>query len=326
MNRLACAVLALVVSSPVWAVESGVNDASGEAFIWLQKISSAIHGLNYRGTFIYQRDKRVETSRIVHLVDETGEQAKLVTLDGTQREMYRMNNDVLCFFPDSQTAVVDRSHAKKIFPAILPEQISSLKESYEAKLGGQDRVAGRDTQIVVLEPKDRFRYSHKFWADVKTGLLLQAGVWKEKHEMVDRFSFSEVSIGIPVSKAEVKPKLAGRKLIQSEEGKAKDSEIDAGWQVKSVPLGFKQISAMKRMLPGGKAPVNHIVFSDGLAAVSVFIEALEPTADQLETGLSHRGAMHVYTRVVADHAVKVLGEVPAITVRQIGDSVSYVNK
>lgn len=319
MKRLACAALVLVFAGPAWAGEAESVDAFG----WLQKISNATHKLNYSGTFIYQRDKRVETSRIVHLVDESGEQAKLVTLDGTQREMYRMNNDVLCFLPDSQTAVLDKSRARKIFPAILPEQISSLKESYEAKLGGQSRVAGRDTQIVLLEPKDPFRYGHKFWADTKTGLLLQAGVWKDKHEMVDRFSFSQVSIGMPIDKSEVKPKLTGRKLIQNEEGKARDGDIDPGWQVKSVPPGFKQISAMKRMLPGGQAPVNHIVFSDGLAAVSVFIE---PDMGTVETSLSHRGAMHVYTRSVADHAIKVLGEVPAVTVRQIGDSVSYGGK
>lgn len=319
MNRLACAALALVFAAPAWAGET----EPGDAFGWLQKIANATHKLNYSGTFIYQRDKRVETSRIVHRVDETGEQAKLMTLDGMQREMYRMNNDVLCFLPDSQTAVLDKSRAKKMFPAILPEQISSLKESYNAKLGGRSRVAGRDAQLVVLEPKDAFRYGHKFWADTQTGLLLQAAVWKNRQDMVDRFSFSQVSIGQVIDKSEVKPKLAGRKLIQNEEGQAKDSEIDPGWQVKSVPPGFKQISAMKRMLPGGQAPVNHIVFSDGLAAVSVFIETC---SEAVETSLSHRGAMNVYTRGVAEHRVKVLGEVPAATVRQIGDSVSHGGK
>jgi len=315
MNRLVCAALLAALSGPVWA-----DAEPADAFGWLQKISNATHRLNYTGTFVYQRDNRVETSRITHLVDETGEHAKLVAMDGTVREMYRINNDVLCFLPDSTTAVLDKSRAKRIFPAILPEQISSLKESYTAKLGGKERVAGRDTRIVVLEPKDEYRYGHKFWADTKSGLLLRAGVWRNAQEMVDRFSFSEVSIGGPISKAEVKPKLTGRKLIQNEEGQSPDGEIDAGWKVGSVPPGFKQISAMKRLLPGGAAPVNHIVFSDGLAAVSVFIE---PATGKRQAGLSHRGALHVYTRTVAEHDVKVLGEVPAVTVRQIGDSVSY---
>lgn len=318
MRAVACVALVFACAGPAGAAES----EPGDAFGWLQKISNATHRLNYSGTFIYQREQQTETSRIVHLVDETGEQAKLVTLDGPPREMYRVNNDVLCFLPDNETAVLDKSRARKLFPAILPEQISSLKESYDAKLGGEARVAGRDTQIVVLEPKDAFRYGHKFWADTKTGLLLRAGVWKDKHEMVDRFSFSQVSIGTPIDKSEVKPKLTGRKLIQNEEN-ARDSAIDPGWQIKSVPPGFKQISAMKRVLPGGKSPVNHIVYSDGLAALSVFIE---PGAEKVETGLSQRGALHVYTRAVSGHAVKVVGEVPAITVRQVGDSVAHAGR
>lgn len=316
MKRFACALVLVVCSGPIWATDM-------DAFGWLQKITNATHRLNYTGTFVYQRDNRVETSRITHLMDETGEHAKLEAMDGTLREMYRVNDDVLCFMPDNKTVVLDKSRAKKIFPVTLPDQISTLKESYVAKLGGQSRVAGRDTQIVVLEPKDRYRYGHRFWADTKTGLLLRAGVWRENEEMVDRFSFSQVAIGTPIDKAAVKPNLAGRKLIQNEEGKSADSDIDPGWSVGAVPPGFKQISAMKRMLPGGKAPVNHIVFSDGLAAVSVFIET---TAGKVEPGLSHRGALHVYTRTVADHEVKVLGEVPAVTVRQIGDSVTYSSR
>lgn len=314
MRRLACAALLAALSGPVWAASD-----PGDAFLWLQKIATATHRLNYTGTFVYQRDTRVETSRIFHLVDSTGEHSKLVSLDGTVREMYRVNNDVLCFLPDSKTAVVDRTRAQKLFPTVLPEQISSLRESYNARLAGQGRVAGRDAQIVLLEPKDPFRYGHKLWADTKTGLLLRAAVWKDAQEMVDRFSFSDVTIGGAIDKAEVTPKLAGRKLIQNKES-GSDGAIDLGWAVGSVPPGFKQISAMKRRLPGGTVPVNHIVFSDGLAAVSVFIE---PASGKSQVGLSHRGALHLYSRMVAGHEIKVLGEVPAATVRLIGDSVTY---
>lgn len=316
MRGLVWTLLVLAVSGPAGAADEKPLDAFG----WLQKMATATHRLNYSGTFIYQRGNKVETSRIVHLVDAAGEQAKLVTLDGASREMYRVNNDVLCFLPDNETAVVDKTRAKKLFPAILPEQISSLKESYTAKLAGQGRVAGRQTQVIVLEPKDPYRYGHRFWADTQTGLLLRAGVWKENAEMVDRFSFSHVAIGIPIDKAEVKPKLDGRKLIQNEGGDAKDGEIDPGWHIRGFPPGFRQVSAMKRMLPGGKAPVNHIVYSDGVAAVSIFIE---PASGQPEAGLSHRGALHVFTRILSGHTVRVLGEVPAVTVQQVADSISF---
>lgn len=306
----------LAAGAPAWAAQE-----SGDAIAWLQRMAQAAHRLNYTGVFVYQREDRVETSRILHRVDETGEHAKLVSLDGSPREMYRINDDVLCFMPDSKTAVLDKSRARKMFPAVLPDRIAGLAESYDARLAGRSRVAGRETQIVVLRPRDGYRYGHTFWADVETGLPLRAGVWRREGELVDRFSFTQVRIGGPIRAAEVRPQLAGRRIIQHDPAQSPDGAADPGWRVGAVPPGFARISAMKRQLPGHDAPVNHIVYSDGLAAVSIFIE---PATGRAEPGLSQRGALHIYTRVVADHDVKVLGEVPEATVRLIGDSVSYV--
>lgn len=290
------------------------------AFAWLQKMAQASHRLNYSGVFVYQREDRVETARIVHLVDESGEHAKLVYLDGPPRETYRINDDVLCLLPDGKTALLDKSRARKLFPTLLPERINELGASYEARLAGRGRVAGRETQVVVLSPRDAYRYGHTFWADTETGLMLRAGVWQKEGEMVDRFSFTQVDIGGAVRRSEVRPQLAGRHVIQHDPSHSLDGAVDPGWKVASVPPGFRRISAMKRTLPGQEAAVNHIVYSDGLAAVSIFIE---PARTATERGLSQRGALNVYTRLVADHDVKVLGEVPAATVRLIGNSISY---
>jgi sigma-E factor negative regulatory protein RseB len=43
-------------------------------------------------------------------------------------------------------------------------------------------------------------------------------------------------------------------------------------------------------------------------------------------GLSHQGAVNIYTRSLPDHLVTVLGETPAVTVIQIGNSVSLKGK
>ncbi|MEO1765655.1 MucB/RseB C-terminal domain-containing protein [Thiobacter aerophilum] len=318
MRRLLAAALLAAVAQAGWAVPA--SDDAQAAFAWLQKMAQATHRLNYSGVFVYQREDRVETVRIVHRVDESGEHAKLVYLDGQPRETYRIDGDVLCFLPDGKTALLDKSRARTLFPALLPEHSSELKASYAARLAGRGRVAGRETQVVVLAPRDAYRYGHKFWADTETGLPLRAGVWQKEGEMVDRFSFTQVNIGGPIARSEVRPQLAGRRIIQHDPAQSPDGAIDSGWKVGSVPPGFKRISAMKRTLPGQEALVNHIVYSDGLAAVSIFIQPAQPGT---ERGLSQRGALHVYTRLVADHDVKVLGEVPAATVRLIGDSISY---
>ncbi|MCL6555642.1 MAG: MucB/RseB C-terminal domain-containing protein [Burkholderiales bacterium] len=319
MRRFVAAALLAAVTGFAFAA-AGEDDAAA-AFRWLQKMAQASHRLNYSGVFVYQRGDRVETSRIVHLVDETGEHAKLVSLDGQPRETYRINDDILCLLPDGQTAWLDKSRVRKLFPALLPEPISELKESYSPRLGGISRVAGRETQVVILEPRDAYRYGHKFWADTETGLLLRAGMWSREGGMVDRFSFTQVSIGTPIRRSEVRPRLAGRRIIQHSPADEGDLASDPGWNVGSVPPGFKRIYAVKRKLPGHEVPVNHIVYSDGLAAVSIFIE---PAQGSVENTLTQRGALHIYTRAVGEHEVKVLGEVPAATVRTIGDSITHV--
>jgi sigma-E factor negative regulatory protein RseB len=64
------------------------------------------------------------------------------------------------------------------------------------------------------------------------------------------------------------------------------------------------------------------VYSDGLAAVSVFIEPL-PKTRPAQQSLSHQGAVTIYVRPVADHMVTVLGETPAATVMQIANSLEF---
>jgi sigma-E factor negative regulatory protein RseB len=75
---------------------------------------------------------------------------------------------------------------------------------------------------------------------------------------------------------------------------------------------------MKRSIAGRSSSVSHIVFSDGLAAVSVFIE---PASKKPSTPvLTHQGAVNMYTRTNDDHKITVLGEAPAVTVMQIANS------
>lgn len=294
---------------------------------WLQKIAAAAKQLNYTGTFVYQSGNHVETSRILHMVDQSGEHEKLETLDGLPREVIRNNEEIQCYLPDSKTVKVEKRRiAGASFPALLPVQLSSLTENYVIRKGEQERIAGYDCQVLILEPKDGLRYGHKLWAEANSGLLLKATVL-DKNKVVEQFSFTQVSIGNPIDKELLKPKYAGKGADWHWDNSSLSNvaSVDLGWQVKTQLPGFKKIMETRRTLPGKTFPVGQIVFSDGLVAVSVFIEPLNANAKPVQ-GLSSQGAIHVYTRPVADHMVTVVGETPAATVMQIGDSVSYKGK
>ena len=161
---------------------------------WLQKIASAARKLNYTGTFVYQYGAQVETSRIWHYVDASGEYEKLETLDGPAREVIRNNDEVLCYYPDSKTVKVEKRRPKP-FPALVPEHLTALTEYYNIRIGDRERIAGYEAQSLILEPKDGLRYGHKFWADVDTGLLLKARMMNERRETVEQFAFTQLTIG-----------------------------------------------------------------------------------------------------------------------------------
>ncbi len=294
-----------------------------DALAMLQKIADAARELNYAGTFVYQHGDEVETSRIVHYVERGNEYEKLETLDGPRREVIRNNDEVLCYYPDAKVVRSDKRVARRTFPALLPEQLSSLAEYYEIRKAESVRIGGFDSQALVLAPKDGMRYGHKFWADTASGLLLKARMFNERHHVVEQFSFTQLTIGARVTREMVQPSFNVRLPEWRLDSFANNmvSEVESGWIVRKFPPGFRKILEMRRTKQGNAAMVTHMVYSDGLAAVSVFIEPAA-TRSRINEGLSQQGAINIYTKTVSDQVVTVLGEAPAATVMQIGNSVT----
>jgi sigma-E factor negative regulatory protein RseB len=320
MSMLARGLLPALVVSQLW-VGSAVADAGeqADALVWLQKIAHAARQLNYRGIFVYQRGDHAETSRITHLVDRGAEHEKLETLDGPRREIIRNSTEIITFYADKGLVKRERRAARKLFPALLPDQLSVLAEHYRLRKGGQERIAGYDAQALILEPRDEFRYGHKLWAELSTGLLLKARMVDDRKQILEQFHFTEVAINVPITRDAVRPSfpMPPQEALDSSTGSA---PTDTGWMVHNQPAGFKKIMEMRRTKRSGSGQVAHLVFSDGLAAVSVFIEPL-PAAGRLSEGLSQQGAVNIYTLPMSDQLVTVLGETPPKTVMQMAHSV-----
>lgn len=318
---LATLAAALFGVAPVQAQTGALMGTNAAA--WLRKIADAAHEQNYVGTYIYQHGSHVETFKIVHLYDSRGEHEKLEVLDDTPREIVRNNGEVLCFEGDAQSVTVEKRKFRNAFPTLLPSQVDTLLENYAVKMGEAGRVTGTPCQNIVLEPKDNLRYRHKLCADIATGMLLKASTLNDQNEVVAQTAFTQITIGGKIDKAQLKPKLSGRKVvISSGNPMADDMEGSPSWNVSQQPPGFARVMAAKRMLPGKDSPVSHLVFSDGLATVSVFIEPVAGMAKPMQ-GLSNQGVVHIYAKTMDGHQITVLGEVPAATVMQIGNSIVH---
>ena len=313
-------VMWLVIVLPVstaWAAKPSALD-------WLEKMSRAAQTLNYSGTFVYLQGTHMKAMRIFHKVDASGEHERLVSLNGSAREVLRHNNVVTCIIPDSKSVVVEKRLPHKYFSIALPRETAQLVKYYHLSLFGQARVAGRESQIVGIEPKDHYRYGYRLWLDKSSGLLLKSALLSETGEPVEQVMFTSLKLNRAIPSVDLRPATIGKGYtwyVDKNNGHY-PAAYRGEWRVTRLPAGFMRVVDEKHRLAGSRKPVQHMVFSDGLATVSVYIEKMGQRKQLLE-GLSDMGAVHVYGTEIHDHQVTVVGEVPAATVEMIGRSIRY---
>lgn len=326
MRGLVTACVAACVLAP-WS--QTVAAETDDAMQWLSRIVAAAQSLDYSGTFIYQSGRNIETSRITHVVDAEGEHERLEVLDGSPREVIRRNDAVWCVFPDQKMVITDRSETQqRSFPARLPDSYASLSQYYRVAKGGPARVAGLDTHLIVLEPRDDLRYAHMLWAESESGLLLKARTVDEHGEIVEQFAFSDISIGGDIDRSALEPRY--RKddswRVVAAHGQALDT-TEAGWRLSEPLPGFELKSVMRRPLGRDQRDVVQLVYGDGLASISVFIEPLAIDAEaQGGLGPLASGSINIYRRSVAGHLLTALGEVPLSALQRIGEAMEPVTQ
>lgn len=324
----------------VWADDSALQ----EGMKGVEKISVAARSMDYSGTFVYRYGDNVETSRITHVVDAKGEHDRLERMDGERREFIRHNNQVLCFV-DGHRIRVEQRQAGREFPAVLPDQLNLLNENYAIRQVGEDRVAGYPVRVVVIQPRDALRYVHKLYAESNSGLLLKSEVLDDHGKIIEQYAFTQLTIGGSIDRSWItndpsEATSADRRrhtFKHQEPGKEElphiahhvpagsdFTPINSGWRADALPPGFKKVAEVKRHM-GKDGQVVQMVFSDGLVGVSLFIEKSDNDEDD-QAGLYSQGVIQVYSKLVDDHLVTVVGEVPPKTAIQIGDSVRFAGE
>lgn len=319
MKRVLLACLLACQLSFAFAGQDSVDDP----WLVLQKAARAARELSYKGVFVYQSGLNTKAVQITHMNYGQGEYAHVVVLDGSPREALSQGSDIVIFSPRNEKVIIEKRHGKNLFPALLPANMDVIKLCYQARIGGQQRIGGRDGQVVFLDPRDRYRYGYKFWADREYGLLLKSMTTNERNEPMEQIAFNQLTLLNTQNMDWFQPNVDPDKdYIMEETVPAASALAVDDWIVSQLPAGFRKIDQVTRMVPGKPAPVTHLVFSDGLAAVSLFIEPLSKGM-RPKTGHTTMGATNIYAAIVDGHQIMVVGEVPETTVSQIASAVSF---
>lgn len=311
----ACATLvSCALVSRVYAAED-----NADAQVWLERMTQALATRNYDGRFLRLGNGHAENMRIVHRFAHGMVTERLVSLDGSGREVIRTESEVMCYLPDQRTVLVEPRTDRESLLTIVPKYNAGLKANYVVTAPITGRVLGRAAQFVVVEPRDEFRYGYRLWLDEESAMPLKSELCDAQGRAIEQIVFADLQLPNAIGEDLMRPSISttGFRWVRQRTPKIVNPQ-SSGWVVANPPQGFHL--TITRMQTIGDTLVRHMVFSDGLASVSIFIEPRVVPAEK--SGLARVGTAHAFSTEIQDHRVTAVGEVPATTVRVLATSVA----
>ena len=304
--------LVVAVCSEATAAEHSVEEQ-------LKRMVSAMRSLSYEGTLVYLHDSRLEALRIVHRIEHGMVHEQLESLSGPVRTVTREHNSVICHLPDSHPISVrhrglggDLLRSRSIDP-------DALSPHYLVHPLGTARVAGRQTEVVGIIPRDQLRYGYRFYLDKDIGLPLKSDLIGGDAQPIEQIMFTSLTLDSEQPLEVPRDGESERRATAKPDALPDEARF---WRFEPLPAGFKLVM-YDHWPDAGDHPVEHFVLSDGLASVSVYIE--NGDQDGLQGG-SRIGAIHAVGGQVAGHQITVVGEVPAGTVEAVLAGISRVGE
>lgn len=287
--------------------------------IWLDRMNAAVEELNYRGTYVHVDDS-AETLRIVHRYAGGEVRERISAAGDNPREILRTAGIVLTVMPEKRRVDVEEVADSSIALAASLKYSNELDKYYELTTFAKGQIAGRDTQIVSIRARDEYRYGYNLWLDRETALPLKSEVRDENGEVVEQILFTEIEVVDSIPESEVVPAIGvdgfeWRWPIEPVD----DVTTDEIWGATRLPSGFSLSLSRLSLLAGSEYPVQHLVYSDGLATVSVYISHPKSDADMAE-GFRRFGSANMYSLKVDGRLAVAVGEVPRRTVQRIATS------
>jgi len=275
---------------------------------------------NYDGTFSHWQGGRMELLRIIHRVQDGTVSERLASLDGSGREFIRTGSSLSCYLPDRRTVLVEQRPAEESlvsFPTVN-DQTASF---YDIREAGHTRLNRRDTHVITVSPKDEYRYGYRLWIDASTAMPLKSQLADAHGQVIEQIVFASLTLSSRIPDSAFRPEISteGFQWLRNDAAPHAQPGVAAlAWNAMSLPPGFRMTVRSAQVLPGSASPVDHLVFTDGFASVSVFVERQPaPTGEQPVPESATVGSSSAFSTVVDGHKITAVGEVPPATVRFI---------
>jgi len=321
-------VLLFVVQAPL-----AIAQSADELLI---RMNHAFTHLSYDGVFSYLYGGDLASLRVVHKVVDGVQRERLVHLNGAPREILRHGEEVSCIVePGDDLIALEKSIPAGPFARAFVRQFDRIADTYTVRESGEGRVAGRPATRVAVNPRDEHRYGYRLWLDRETALLLRSELVDREGNKLEIFMFNQVLFGDAVSDAALEPQDAAGTMVShltlqpasrqlSPEPADGDVSTEASsWATTWLPVGFNMATADLRRKPQSGQDISSLMYTDGLAAFSIFVEPMPERG--AATMVSRNGATVAVTHKVGGnegfYLVTLVGEIPLQTAQTIVDSI-----
>jgi sigma-E factor negative regulatory protein RseB len=304
---------------------------------WLERMVAANGKYSYQGTLVHLCDGKMDIVHIVHRVDGGQVTERMTAEAAGGRQIIRNADEVMCILPDQRIVTVER-HDPAASPigaqiANFPSFANISLSLYQVSMLAPDRVAERDTVTLAIRPVDAHRYGYRLWLDRQTALPLKFELMDDKGQGLEQGMFTQIEYQESITAQEVAPTIATdgyewqRSSVTSGDnadrasGSAKGEPASARWRAADLPPGFELTFAQSQLAGETSDAMEQLVYSDGLATISVFIE---PNVDESVAveGVSRIAATNAFTTYRDGYLITAMGGVPLDTARMVALSVS----
>ena len=298
------------------ASAAGTSDAKG-INDWLLRMHESSKKRAYIGTYVVSSGGSMSTAKIWHLCEGNQQIERVETLTGAPRTIFRHNDKVVTFLPEQKVVRTEKRESIATFPELIQSADSRIGDFYTLKNDGVERIAGLESDVVLLLPKDNLRYGYRVWTERKKGLVVKLQTLDGAGQVLEQAAFSELQLDAPVKMDKLMQMMSKVEGYRPEQpALIKTTAKAEGWTLKTPVAGFKSMSCYKRPALSGansEEPMQWI-FSDGLASVSLFVEPFDRQRHDKETSMA-MGATQSMSKQLDAYWLTVMGEVPALTLR-----------
>ena len=275
----------------------------------LKQLAIAAQTLNFEMALIVYRPGNEPIPYIWRRGNLAGERVEYLNeLNGPGAQVIRFGEMVSYFQADTPAYTLAQDYLKGVLPHNLLHNPQAFAAAYDTIYVGRARVAGLASHQFRIVSKDKSRYNYTLWLDEATSLPIKFTTFTLSGELLE-----SVQVTHMVVTNEAHPSFASidRDTLPVAQHLNPNKDFTLNWTISKLPVGMTEVQRRVTRLAITGELAEHILLSDGLVDVSVY---LQPAGDVAQEDVLLRNQSDTFlARVKDDVQVSVVGKIPAQT-------------